>query len=334
MSEKHISYNNRSGFICAGCWTLDHIKVIDSWPAEEELASIGAMDQQGGGSAHNVSVDLCKLDNSLRVESIGLLGDDAAGDYLLERTVRFGMVNKQMHRTSKAATSFTDVITVEGTGKRTFFHHAGTNDLLTPDHFDFSNSYAKTLHLGLLGVHRTLDAPWNNDANGWVSVLKKAKQAGLATNIELVSINPERNRALALPCLPYLDTLIINDHEAGGLAGIETINQGKTDEKACVLAAQALIELGAMHLVVVHYPSGSVAVTKTAEPLITQADKVEDDAIVSSVGAGDAFVAGLLYALHQHWPLHRALDLAHKVAASSLYSRTTTGSVQNIESYL
>jgi hypothetical protein len=56
-----------------------------------------------------------------------------------------------------------------------------------------------------------MDAPFAAEPNGWVAVLKKARAAGLHTNMELASVAPDTNARLMRPCLPLLDFLIIND---------------------------------------------------------------------------------------------------------------------------
>ena len=90
-----------------------------------------------------------------------------------------------------------------------------------------------------------MDAPWQGDANGWVTTLKKARAAGLQTNLELASIAPERLAALVRPCLPHLDLLVVNDHEIGGIAGIETV-RGRQDRcrPPVSAAAKAVLEHG------------------------------------------------------------------------------------------
>ncbi|MFT5896975.1 MAG: sugar/nucleoside kinase (ribokinase family), partial [bacterium] len=113
----------RRGFICAGCWTADRIKIIDRWPAEEELATITGVDQQGGGSAHNVGIDIRKLDVTMPVATVGMLGDDTDGDFLFSQANKHQVETLQLRRTQDKPTSYTDVITVSNTGKRTFFHH-------------------------------------------------------------------------------------------------------------------------------------------------------------------------------------------------------------------
>jgi sugar/nucleoside kinase (ribokinase family) len=324
----------RRGFVCGGSWAVDRIKLIDQWPEQEKLARITGIDTQGGGSAHNFGVDMRKLDSTMPVDAIGLLGDDADGDFLFEQARAIGIDTRQLLRTDRAATSYTDVMSVTGSGKRTFFHHEGTNDLLTPDHFDFSTTTCRVLHLGLLGLHRSLDHPWKDDANGWVTILKKAKSAGLETNVELVSIEGDRVRQTCRPCLPYLDTLIVNDHEIGGLAAIPTVHSGLTDRTRCREAAQAVLEEGNMRLVAVHFPEGAICVSADGKVFERESVPMPPEQIGSTVGAGDAFSAGMLYALHEGWPTMPALGLAHAVAASSLRAQTTVGSVVDVDSCL
>ncbi len=324
----------RRGVICGGCWTADRIKVVDVWPGEEELANIVALDQQGGGSAYNTGIDLRRMAPDLPVFGIGLVGDDADGQFLFDQATRHGVDTSALQTLPEVRTSFTDVMSAKTTGKRTFFHYTGANDHLTPDHFHFDNTTANILHLGLLGVHACLDSSWQHEANGWVAVLKKAQAAGLHTNIEMVSIDPYRNRELCLPCLPYLDTLIINDHEAGGLVCMDTLVDGVTNVAACEQAARTLLGLGAMQQVIVHYSTGAVCISRDQTVLRTNAFHVPPELVKSAVGAGDAFTAGMLYGIHEHWSLEQSLELAHAAAAASLRSPTTVGSVESVDECL
>ena len=49
--------------------------------------------------------------------------------------------------------------------------------------------------------------------------------------------------------------------------------------------------------------------------------------MIGANGAGDAFAAGMIYGVHEDWPLENSLALAHATAACSLRSVTTSGSV-------
>lgn len=332
---EHHNSKARHGIVSAGTWTLDRIKVIDAWPQEERLAEIIATDRQGGGSGHNLAVDIRKLDPSIPVEAIGLLGEDADGEFLRSHALSAGIDTSQLHSTPAADTSFTEVMSDTRTGRRTFFHHRGTSDLLSPEHFDFTRCYGRMLHLGLLGLHATLDAKWRGIDNGWVAVLKNAKAAGLSTNLELVSIEAQRIFTIAAPCLPYLDSLIVNEYELGALAQMDTTDaDGNTDADLCAEAARQVLARGSMSLVVVHYPKAAIAVTAEGLELRKNCFDIPRKHIASAVGAGDAFAAGVLYGLHEKWDLEATLELAHAVAAASLRSATTVGAVESFEDCL
>lgn len=321
---------SRRGFICAGCWTTDRIKLVDRWPAQEELALIHSIAQQGGGSAHNVGIDLRKLDDSLPVSTVGMIGKDQDGDFLLDQAKQNGIDTQQLYRSDKLSTSYTDVLSVIDTGKRTFFHFTGANDLLTPEHFNFSNRNEKILHLGLLSVQAGMDASIEGYSNGWAKVLKNAQANSILTSIEMVSIDPDRNRELAIPCLPYLDYLVVNDHEIGAIANLTTLESGKTNIDLCIDAARKAMEMGSMKLVTVHYPEGAICLLRDGTLHRSPSLSVPQSYIKGSVGAGDAFVAGFLYALHERWTIPDALKLGHCVAAVSLGSPTTVGAVQSV----
>jgi len=325
---------SRRGFMCAGCWTTDRIKTIDRWPDEEELAIISDEERQGGGSAHNVGIDLRKLDPSLPVSTVGMLGHDQDGDFLLQKAMEQNIDVAQLKRTGHQATSYSDVMTVSGTGKRTFFHHTGSNDCLLPAHFDFTKDNSRFLHLGLLSVQAGMDANNESGGNGWSQVLQTAQQHSLSTSIEMVSVDPVRNRELVAPCLPYIDYLIVNDHEIGGLADTPTLHQNKTIVDNCVAAAETVLNAGKMRLVVVHYPEGAICLTRDGQRYLSDSYAVPKDRIKSTVGAGDAFAAGFLYAMHENWEIDEALKLAHAVAATSLLSFSAVGAIQSVQQCL
>jgi sugar/nucleoside kinase (ribokinase family) len=51
------------------------------------------------------------------------------------------------------------------------------------------------------------------------------------------------------------------------------------------------------------------------------------EAIAGVNGAGDAFAAGLLYGLHEGWPVEAGLRLGHACAAASMRAVSTTARV-------
>ena len=316
----------RRGFVTAGTWCVDNNKLIAAWPEEDTASEVLAIDRQGGGSACNLAIDMKRLDPGAPVETIGLIGDDENGRFLAAQCDAHGIGRAQMRVVPGEATFSVDAFTV-AKGKRTHLFYPGVAKRLSPDDFDVSKTDARILHLGLPGAHQVMDAPWRDEANGWVAVLKAARRNGLETNLELMTIAPERLIALARPCLPHLDYLIVNDFEIGAATGIETRVGGRTDFAAVRRAIGAALASGPMRVVAAHFPEGAIAGARDGAAAAIGSLAMPEADIVGANGAGDAFAAGLLYGLHEGWDLRRALALAHCAAAASMRKISTTEGV-------
>jgi sugar/nucleoside kinase (ribokinase family) len=319
----------RRGILTGGTWCIDRNILLDNWPQSNGRADILRADMSGGGSGCNLAIDIRKLDPSLPVATIAIVGDDLEGQFLHALADRHGIDSTRMHVTSEAATDYTFAFSALPTGERTHISYFGTSHLLTPEHFDFSGLTHRVFHLGLPGIHNIMDAPWQGDANGWVTTLKKARAAGLQTNMELASLAPERLAELVRPCLPHLDILVVNDHEIAGIAEIETVVNGRADPATCEAAASAVLNMGVGQIVVVHFPLGAVLVTRDGRALRSPSVNVPSAAVVGANGAGDAFAAGFVYGFHEGWSVDEALKLAHAVAAASLREISTTAAVES-----
>jgi len=318
----------REGFVTGGTWCVDRNKLLEFWPSEDGIARILAVEQRGGGSGCNFAVDIRKLDPTIAVATIGLVGDDEDGRFLIAEADAYGIEREHLAMTAEAPTQYTEAYGSLKTGRRTHLYFQGTAALLTPEHFTGLERMGRRIfHLGLPGVHPAMDMPWGEAANGWVAVLRQAQAAGLKTSLELVSMGQERIAMLGRPCLPYLDYLIVNDIEIGGLSGETTIRAAGTHLNAVERAVRTVATLGPMELVVAHFPTGAIAATRDGA-LIRQASlNVPAKEIIAANGAGDAFAAGTLYAIHQGWNVSDALVLGHAAAAASLRALSTTGAV-------
>lgn len=325
---------SRRGFTTGGCWCVDLNKTVPFWPTEDMSIQTSAAVPRGGGSAYNFGADIRQLDPDMPVETIGLVGDDAEGRFLISEADRRGIDRRKLHVTCEAATHLTDAIQSLASGRRTHLFHDGASALLSPDHFDFADTRSRILHLGLPGVHATMDAPWQGEANGWVTVLKRARAMGLATNLELVTVDPVKLRTLTVPCLPHLDTLIVNDFEIGALADMATVAEGVSDRAACTRAALRVLSLGAMELVVVHFVGGALLVARDGTMLHKPSVHVPQHAYKGANGAGDAFAAGFLYGRHEGWGFEQSLTMAHATSAACLRSITTVDSVDRVQACL
>jgi sugar/nucleoside kinase (ribokinase family) len=130
----------RSGILAGGNWIVDHLKIIDVWPTQDALASILTEANGNGGSPYNVLEDLFCLGAPFPLSGVGLIGDDKIGESILADCRAHRIDTTQMHRTVATTTSYTDVMTAQDTGRRTFFHQRGANAYLAPEHFDFTRT--------------------------------------------------------------------------------------------------------------------------------------------------------------------------------------------------
>ncbi|WP_121633831.1 carbohydrate kinase family protein [Tropicibacter alexandrii] len=321
------------GFLAAGTWVVDRNITVDHWPGEDMLATVTEIVPAGGGPACNFACDLKRLDPAIPVETQGLIGAGEWGDFLLNVADAHGITHPNLHRTAEAQTQMTDAYLSAKTGRRTHILFPGTGALLCPDHIVPEDSDARFFHLGLPGIHPRMDAPWGDDSNGWVTCLRRARAAGMQTNLELVTAPDETIRRIVLPCLPHLDTLVVNDSEIGALASRITVTDGVTDIAAVEVAAREVLGKGAMEVVVVHFTAGAVAVTRDGA-LHHPSVRVPDDQRVGANGAGDAFAAGFFYGRYHDQPLSDCLAMAHATAAASLRAADTYSGVDGAKACL
>ena len=117
----------RQGFVLGGTLIVDGVKIVDMYPKEGTLAYIIDSNKGIGGCPTNNSINLKMLDPDLPIAVIGCVGDDEDGRYILDE-LNYRHIDTSAIRVSKTKpTSYTDVITVRGTGQRTFFHDRGAN---------------------------------------------------------------------------------------------------------------------------------------------------------------------------------------------------------------
>jgi sugar/nucleoside kinase (ribokinase family) len=320
--------SERRGVLSAGTWCVDFNKSIARWPEEDTSNEILAIDRQGGGSGFNMALDLKRLDPDFPVKAMGVVGDDDLGRFLVTECDAHCVERGELRALPGRATMSVDAFSVRGSGRRTHFYDQGVAAEMTPDHFDFSSTNARMLHLGLPGAHAEMDRFRGDEANGWVEVLRKARSAGLETNLELMTIPAARLAELGRPCLPHLDYLIVNDFEIGALAGHATRRaDGSTDAAAVARAIEAVLARGPMRWIVAHFLDGAVAGGRDGSRLALGSVALPASAIVGANGAGDAFAAGILYGLHEQWPIAECLQLGHACAAASMRAVSTTAGV-------
>ena len=304
------------------------MKIIDTWPGQDSLANILGGSDGTGGSPYNILVDLAKIAAPMPLAGVGLVGEDADGNFIMADCHRFGIDAGAMQQTKAAPTSYTDVMTVQATGRRTFFHARGANALLDLAHFDFTQTHARIFHLGYLLLLDRLDGASATHGTVAAEVLARAQAAGLKTSIDVVSEDSDRFAKIVLPALRHVDVCVMNEFEAGRSTG-RRIRTGETLDRAELRAAmQALLEAGVRERVVVHFPEGGCALGRDGAWDEHGSVRLPADYIVGAAGAGDAFTAGALLGWHEGLPVAEWLRYGVCMAAANLSDETCTGGMK------
>lgn len=302
--------------------------MIDVYPDENALANILDQNLGNGGAPFNVLKAIYKMGFSIPLEGVGVVGDDEMGNEILKQCKEMGIDRRQIKALYETRTSYTDVMTVRNSGKRTFFHYRGANALLQEKDFDFRYSAAKIFHLGYLLLLDKLDTVGVDGLSGASKVLSKAKKAGFITSADIVSEQSNRYRKVIPSSLPFIDILFINELEAQLLTEISTFN----DEGGFLVsngyeAAKSILQMGVLDWVIIHFPKGAIALNKAGRRLFQPSIRMSPDKVKGSVGAGDAFAAGVLAGFHENWNMEKCLHMGVCAAATSLLHSTASKSI-------
>ena len=302
----------KNGIAVAGSILVDKINEISAYPQVGELTKIKSVQKSVGGCVPNVAIDLKRLCSDLTVKAVGKVGNDENGAYVKNVLAENG-VDVENVSFGADKTSFTEVMSVTG-GQRTFFTYAGASADFGVNDVPMSALNVKMLHLGYFLL---LDKMDNGDG---ALLLKKAKEQGVKTSIDLVSENSDRY-SLVLPCLQYVDNLIINEAEAGALTGIEPKCENLVE------IARKLKAYGVSERVIIHTPEIGVCVSETGVELVP-AYALPENFIVGTTGAGDAFCAGALLGIYQGKTDKEILEFASGAAVAALSQADATSGLR------
>ena len=329
-----MSGSPRRGILAGGNFVVDHVKQIDHYPEQDQLTLVHERTLSNGGGPYNLLKDLAAMQLDVPLQAVGLIGDDVNGQWIVEDCRRSEIDVRQLHRTSEAETSWTDVMSVVSSGRRTFFHHAGTNAMLSAEHFDFSEVTARIFYLGYLTLLQQLDELDEHGKLRACHVLEQAQAAGLVTVADTVSGNHPRFTEIVTAAAPELDYLLLNELEAGWLVGRALDGSGPHSLEALESAARELLGQGVRQAVIIHFKRGAVGAWRDGNCYHQGAVLLPKDMIRGTVGAGDAFAAGYLHGVHEAKTPQECLYQAMGCAAACLTDLSASGGLLPVDACL
>jgi 2-dehydro-3-deoxygluconokinase len=285
--------------------TLGEALVVLSPTATGALRDVDVFEKDVAGSEVNVAVAVQRLGHRARWS--GRLGDDELGHQVVAVLRRDGVDTTAAELRAGQRTGLylkeqraADQLRVH------YYRHDSAATTLTANDLDLGAiTNGRIVHLSgitaMIGPH----------GPGVVEAVARAARTNgrlvsFDANIRGALLGDRDPRAMLTPLLELAHLVVLSDHEAGLLLG------GSDDEHLETGRA----ELGC-ELLVVHTSGGAVAAT--ADGLIRAAGLTVP--VVDEVGAGDAFMAGLLSGLLRGWPLADVLELANASGACAVSVR-------------
>ena len=320
------------GIAVAGNILTDNVKMISTYPEKGMLVTIENESLAVGGCVPNTAIDLKKLDNTLNVFVYGRVGNDDKGKYVTNRMSEIGIDVSGVKTSSIQPTSYSDVMTVIGTGERTFFHNRGANKEFCPDDIDIDNLNCDIFHIGYLMLLDYFDKVNDDGSTPMSKLLSKVRAKGIKTSIDLVSESSGNFNKVVSAALPNCDYVIINEIEAGNIVGISPRDQnGALIEDDVLVIMQKLMEYGIHEKIIVHCPEKGFCLDKSGKFTAVPSIKLKKDFIKGSVGAGDAFCAGSLYSIYKGYDDKKMLEFSNLVAVNCLSQADSVSGVRQAD---
>ncbi|MGI6580151.1 MAG: carbohydrate kinase family protein [Saccharofermentanales bacterium] len=307
------------GITVAGNMLVDHNREVDVYPQHSSLVSINKTYNTIGGAVCNSGIALAKLDSDLSVQAVGVIGDDADGHYILQEMRKYSNINLDGVTFGALNTSFTDVIADTTNKTRTFFSYKGSNSELGPEHFDFENMNTDILHVGYILLLDKLDQPDSEFGTSMARILHDAQKAGIKTSVDIVTEQSDRYKKIVTPAIKYTDYCVINEEEASRTVDIKVRNDsGELIVDKCKKVCEALFELGVKEWVVIHSREGGIGLDNRGNFFAKASLNILPEQIKGTTGAGDAFLAGVLYSAWKGYSIEKAIELGIGTSNASI----------------
>jgi sugar/nucleoside kinase (ribokinase family) len=246
----------------------------------------------------------------LEVATLGAVGDDTLGDVLVRALNAFGVDTSHIVRKVGVQTS-ASILPIRPNGDRPALHAVGANAAYSIDDVPWPLiENATHLHLGGNDSMRGLGR------DGAAQILRRARDGGGTTSMDILSEGSPKLLNILKPCLPLVDWFMPNADQACKL----------TESGAPEDAALRLLELGVHGVVLTMGGDGSLLVTPREQVRLA----AHDIAVVDTSGCGDAYCAGFIRALMLGWPSAECMKLGNAAAAMVAQGLGSDAGIRNL----
>ncbi|MBZ0299083.1 MAG: carbohydrate kinase family protein [Anaerolineae bacterium] len=340
-----------SGHLC-----IDFIPQMDNVPLEGlstpgKLFDVGPMTFGTGGAVSNTGLALHRLGVNVRL--MATVGDDLIGQAIISLLNQRDPTLGQLISTQPGQASSYSVVLSPARADRIFLHHTGTNAHFDASHINFDLlRQARLFHLGYPPI---LPRLMLRDGEQLTAIYRQARATGVVTSLDMALPDPDGPAGqvdwmkILRSTLPYVDVFLPSieeivfmvrradfDRWQGRVLGHITrpYLSGLADELLAMGSTVVGLKLGAMGFYL-----------KTAEDVQHLTDQFPLRSsewshyegwhapfaaeVASTVGAGDAAIAGFLASLLRGLPPQEALRWACAVGACCVEAADATSGVRS-----
>lgn len=270
-----------------------------SYPAERMVWTVG-------GDTLNEATILTRLGHKVRM--VSCIGDDAAGNLILDHCARNGIDTTWLRRDSSKITAI-NVGLIWEDGERTFINNkSGSLWTYGPEDVDLAAvSGAKILSFASIFNNPRLDQSF------LLPLFQRAKEQGMTICADMVASKRGETLEDIREALPYVDYFFPNYPEASALTG-------RTEPYAI---ADALLALGVRNVILKIGKNGCV-VRNAGECFTVPAYPRAN--CIDTTGAGDNFASGFISGLLEGKSLTECAQMANCAASIAIeHVGATTG---------
>ncbi|MDI9242808.1 carbohydrate kinase family protein [Fusibacillus kribbianus] len=359
----------RKGIVVAGTLTLDVTPVFDSQKKAKSVDEVfvpgkvvhmDGIDIHPGGATSNTGLGLKVLGADVRI--VGKIGKDEFGDIVYRYYDKFGAA-EDLIIDEKTATSYSIALTPPGID-RIFLHDPCAGNTFRKEDIDPAlYKTAQIFHYGYPPVSRML---YLNGGAECIAMLKEAKEAGIATSVDMCAVDPECEsgkedwKDIMRRMAPYVDFFEPSIEELMFYLDREKYNRlyeaaengdmiGLLDmERDVRPLAEMLVEWGAGVVLVKCGYRGLYMAASDGERLraiggdlkLDEADwagarvferSYVPEKVLSGTGAGDTTIAAFLYAVTLGYSRSRCIQLAAATGASCVEAYDALGGLKSFE---
>lgn len=266
---------------------------MDHLPEKGETVTDAEFFQVYGGKGANQAVAAARAGGN--VAFVNCVGEDAYTPQMVQNYKNDG-IDTRFVFTEKGIASGHALIMIGGAGMNYLSVAPGANYKLTPAKIDEA--------MPVIDEAAMIVMQYEITAETIKYVIDIANRKGIP-----VLWNCAPARAFDVSYIPKINILVLNEVEAGFLAGMQVENESDAE-----VAAQKLVSIGVEKVIITLGSKGAFVLTKT-EKVSVPAFQVE---AVDTTAAGDTFCGAFAVALVEGKPMKAALQFASAAAAISV----------------